>query len=96
MQMENYRQAARNKFPFGRITGAGRHACVRKCKRGFGTRWKISLHETAELADRAPNRECRTDCGGVWNHFTTTVAPLPVVLPEPKPEPLRLFSSLHE
>ncbi len=75
--MDGFRQLAREKFPYGRITGTGRFAVCRKCPQGFSHRWRISLHATDELATRACDRECTNGCLGCWNHFVVILGPDP-------------------
>jgi len=92
--MNDWHKLARKKFPYGQITGDGRWACVRRCHQRLGRRWKISLHETQERAERAAARECSVGCAGVYDHFVTTVTPpetttpAPVVKPTVKAPPL--------
>src|SRR5882724_11760053 len=73
--MNEWHKLARKKFPYGQISGDGRWACVRKCHQSLGKRWKISLHENQDRAERASAKECGFGCLGCWNHFVTPVGP---------------------
>ena len=93
----DWRARARERFPYGRLTGVGQWAVVRKCT---GRRWKISLHKTQDLAEKAMYRLCRFGCLGVTEHFMSNLMPRKPQPPAPpKPAPVKpslgpLFDSL--
>jgi hypothetical protein len=68
--MDGFQKAAREKFPYGEITGSGPFAVVSKCTR----RWHIRLYKVAANAIEAEQKPCRAFlCKGTAQHFQVTL-----------------------